>query len=144
MAWAWPTFGPHVREFTHRTNRQGLLESSTILVPAFDHATHVVMDPFQATKISKSSPVCCVLGSKESSVGRKHGQLTADDGTCDCLWSMRQLPLPLLSFSHSHSRVAVVCRATWYLDRSCINISTSTGGLSSILDTQCLGPVIAS
>jgi hypothetical protein len=81
MAGAWPAFGPHVREFTHRTNRLGLLESSTILVPAFDHSTHVVMDSFQATKISRSSAVCCVLGSKESSVDRKHGQLTADDGT---------------------------------------------------------------
>jgi hypothetical protein len=121
-----------VREFTHRTNRQGLLEGSTILVPAFDHSTHVVMDSFQATKISRSSPVCCVLGSKESSVGRKHGQLTADDGTCDCLWSMRQLPLPLLSFSHSHSRVAVVCRAVWCADCSWCNISTSISGRSLI------------
>jgi hypothetical protein len=51
------------------------------LLPSFGHLIHVVMDSFQATKISRSSSVCCVLGSKESSVGRKHDQLTADDGT---------------------------------------------------------------
>jgi hypothetical protein len=52
----------------------------TFLVLASGHFRLLVMSPLQATKISGSSPVRCILGSKESSIAREHGQLTADVG----------------------------------------------------------------
>jgi hypothetical protein len=50
------------------------------LVLASGHFRLLVMSPLQATKISGSFPVRCILGSKESSIAREHGQLTVDVG----------------------------------------------------------------
>jgi hypothetical protein len=52
----------------------------TSSVLASGHFRLLMMSPLQATKIFRSFAVRCILGSRESSVGREHGQLTTDDG----------------------------------------------------------------